>query len=140
VQRIFSLDSRDRFNSIVQQTMESAMLNFEQDLEYYSVQVDILKTIAKDQQIQQEAREAKERKEMEATATHLKKKMPVAQVDAQGNEIALFASTGDAAKKLGLTKTCVFNFFAAAASKREASTLNTFEHTRDYCVKKKETV
>jgi hypothetical protein len=44
-----------------------------------------------------------------ATATDLKKKMPVAQVDAQGNEIARFASTGDAAKKLGLTKTCVFN-------------------------------
>jgi hypothetical protein len=47
--------------------METAMLHFEQDLEYYeSVQSDILKTIAKEQQLEQEAREAKEKKEMEA--------------------------------------------------------------------------
>jgi hypothetical protein len=44
-----------------------------------------------------------------AVATDLKKKMPVAQVDAQGNEIARFASTAEAATKLGVTKTCVFN-------------------------------
>lgn len=47
--------------------METAMLNFEQDLEYCeSVQADILKTIAKEQKLEQEAKEAKERKEMEA--------------------------------------------------------------------------
>ena len=42
------------------------MLHFEQDLEYCeSVHADILKTIAKEQKLDQEAREAKERKDME---------------------------------------------------------------------------
>ena len=52
--------------------METAMLHFEQDLEYYeSVQSDILKTIAREQQLEQEAKETKVKKETEAYEAQL---------------------------------------------------------------------
>jgi len=44
-----------------------------------------------------------------ATDTGLKKQMSVVQYDLEGKELARFKSTSDAAQKLGLTKTCVFN-------------------------------
>jgi hypothetical protein len=44
-----------------------------------------------------------------ANETGLKKRMRVAQYDMVGKELARFKSTSDAAKKLGLTKTQVFN-------------------------------
>ena len=44
-----------------------------------------------------------------ATETGLKKQMRVVQYDLEGKELARFKSTSDAAQKLGLTKTQVFN-------------------------------
>ena len=44
-----------------------------------------------------------------ANETGLKKRMRVAQYDMDGKELARFKSTSDAAEKLGLTKTQVFN-------------------------------